>query len=90
MVNKPSMDKGFSLALNLAISTSRACALAALAPSLTRVAIPATRGITIYKTTESSNVVHGTSMSVIPSKKATIGAKAKIMITSFNATWTSV
>src|SRR3546814_7757858 len=40
--------------------------------------------------TESSRVSQGTVMAERPSSRATIGAKAKTMMTSFSATWLSV
>ncbi len=40
----------------------------------------------MYSTTEISRVSHGTGMADTPSRKATIGAKAKTMMQSFSAT----
>ena len=42
--------------------------------------------MTMYSTTEANKVSHGTVIAEMPSRKATSGAKAKIMIVSFNAT----
>ncbi len=47
-------------------------------------------GTTMYSTTDVSSVSHGTVIEATPSSSATIGAKAKIMIVSFNATCVSV
>ena len=44
----------------------------------------------MYRTTEVSNVSHGTVIADRPSRKATSGANATIMMLSFSATWDSV
>ena len=51
-----------------------------------RQSAAAITGSTIYRTTDSSSVSQGTVMEAMPSSRATIGAKAKTMITSFSAT----
>jgi len=44
----------------------------------------------MYSSTEVSSVSQGTVIEATPSSSATSGAKAKIMMTSFSATWLSV
>ena len=48
------------------------------------------RGTTMYRITEVNNVSQGTVMAEIPSSRPTMGAKAKIMMVSFKATWDRV
>ena len=47
-------------------------------------------GTTMYSPTEISRVCQGTVIAESPRSSPTIGAKAKTMIVSFNATWLSV
>ncbi len=44
----------------------------------------------MYSRTEYSSTSYGTVMFETPRRKITMGAKAKSMMRSFNATWTSV
>ena len=46
--------------------------------------------MTMYSATETIRVCHGTTMLDSPSRRATIGAKAKSMMVSFSATCESV
>ena len=61
-----------------------------LASSALRQSCARITGITMYSTTEVSSVSHGTVMAEMPSRKATSGAKATIMMLSFSATCDSV
>ena len=72
------MEKGLILDVKEVIL----CVLSA-ASNLLLVIYPALSGITTYKTTEISNVSHGTTILVTPSNRAAIGANANIMIMSF-------
>lgn len=90
MPSRPSIDSGLIRAVNRDIASPARAASAMPRVSRSRVATPATSGISTYRPTDSISVVHGTSMSVTPSSRATIGANAKIMITSLSATWASV
>ena len=56
------------------------------ASSVLRVMYPTISGINTYKITEIVRVCQGTIISVTPSSKAVIGAKAKTIIISFNDT----
>jgi len=47
-------------------------------------------GTTMYSSTEVNSVPHGTVIDATPNNNATMGANAKIMIVSFNATCVSV
>ena len=47
-------------------------------------------GTTIYRSTDSKSVCHGTVMDDRPRSSPTIGAKATIMMVSFSATWVRV
>src|SRR3546814_18561965 len=47
-------------------------------------------GMTMYITTESNRVSQGTGIDDTPSSRATIGAKANTITTSFSATWVRV
>jgi hypothetical protein len=51
---------------------------------------PAIRGNTTYSTTDSSRLCQGTWISLTPSRKAAIGAKANTMMMSLTDTCTRV
>jgi len=58
--------------------------------SKVRVRMPAVRGTTTKRTTDTISVVHGMVIPPIPSNSATMGVKAIRMIRSLVATWTTV
>ena len=82
IAKRDTMDKGLirlvKLAIDLLISFGRDKIL-----NRVRVDIPASNGTTTYKTTDKIKVDQGTTTSVTPSKRATIGANANTIITSF-------
>ena len=54
------------------------------------VKTPAVKGNSTYSPTEMIKVSHGTDTSLMPNRKAAIGAKANIIMTSFIETCTKV
>ena len=57
------------------------------ANSIARQACATITGTTMYSTTDTSSVSHGTTIEDRPSSSATIGAKANTMMVSLSATW---
>jgi len=85
VANKPIIDQGFIIARNASIFARLPCLSSAF-----RVNAPANSGTKTYSTTDNNKVSQGTVISVTPSNKPAIGAKANIIMISLIDTCTNV